>query len=504
MAAIGNSPTQQAFTPAIDYFSGNGSTTAFTLSRPVASVAQVQVTIDNVAQNPSSAYTVSSNTITFTSAPLSGTNNIYVYYTSPITQVIAPGQGTVNTTALGNITNIASGNSSLTLQTGSGNTTAVTVDTSQNVGIGTASPAVKLDVNGITGWNGGTTGIVSSITGVNAAITDGGNLRVITSTTQAADVGGSIALGGYYTTTSQSVDYAVITGKKENGTGGNTAGYMSFGTRTNSSSTSERMRIDSSGNVGIGTTTPKVRLAGKVLSINGTDSGASYQASIELLVNGASAGEMWANSNDFVIGSFSTQPMIFRTQNIERMRILSSGTFLFSGASGGTSAEATGTITTYANGSAPYVVHNIDAQGSGFTFNIFKRLGTTVGSISYNGTGVQFNTTSDYRLKENIRPAINALDMVAKLKPRLFNWKETGEEELGFIAHEFQEEFPNAVTGKKDDVETYTDEDGNEQTKIKPQGIDTSFLVATLTAAIQELSAKNDALTARIEALENR
>ena len=100
MAVIGNSATQQAFTPAIDYFSGNGSTTAFTLSRPVASVAQVQVTIDNVAQNPSSAYTVSSNTITFTSAPLSGTNNIYVYYTSPITDVIAPGQGTVTTTSL--------------------------------------------------------------------------------------------------------------------------------------------------------------------------------------------------------------------------------------------------------------------------------------------------------------------------------------------------------------------------------------------------------------------
>jgi hypothetical protein len=141
MAAIGNSPTQQAFTPAIDYFSGNGSTTAFTLSRPVASVAQIQVTIDNVAQNPSSAFTVSANTITFTSAPLSGTNNIYVYYTSPITQVIAPGQGTVNTTALGNITNIASGNSSLTLQTGSGNTTAVTVDTSQNVGVGVTPSA---------------------------------------------------------------------------------------------------------------------------------------------------------------------------------------------------------------------------------------------------------------------------------------------------------------------------------------------------------------------------
>lgn len=100
MSYIGNTATNQAFTPAIDYFSGNASTTAFTLSKPVASVAQVQVVVNNVAQNPSSAYTVSSNTITFTSAPSSGTNNIYVYYTSPITQLIAPSQGTVGLTQL--------------------------------------------------------------------------------------------------------------------------------------------------------------------------------------------------------------------------------------------------------------------------------------------------------------------------------------------------------------------------------------------------------------------
>lgn len=100
MSYIGNTSTTQAFTPAIDYFSGNGSTVAFTLSRPVASVAQVQVVVNNVPQNPSSAFTVSGNTITFTGAPSSGTNNIYVEYTSPITQVIAPGQGTVNATAI--------------------------------------------------------------------------------------------------------------------------------------------------------------------------------------------------------------------------------------------------------------------------------------------------------------------------------------------------------------------------------------------------------------------
>ena len=150
MAFIGNTNTTQAFTPAIDYFSGTGSATAFTLSRPVASVAQVQVTIDNVAQNPSSAYTVSGSTITFTSAPLSGTNNIYVYYTSPITQVIAPGQGTVNTNSLtssltlttptiNTITSAAA--TALTLQ--SAGTTAVTIDTSQNVSLTAAGTVLK-------------------------------------------------------------------------------------------------------------------------------------------------------------------------------------------------------------------------------------------------------------------------------------------------------------------------------------------------------------------------
>lgn len=103
---IGNSATQQAFTPAVDYFSGNGSTTGFILSRPIAAVAQVQAVIENVLQNPSTAFTVSGNTITFTSAPPSGTNNIYVYYTSPITQIMQPGQGTVGDNQLGAITKI--------------------------------------------------------------------------------------------------------------------------------------------------------------------------------------------------------------------------------------------------------------------------------------------------------------------------------------------------------------------------------------------------------------
>ena len=85
MPYIGNTVQNQGFAPAIDYFSGNGVTVTFTLSRPLASVAQIICAIDNVIQNPSSAFNVSGNSITFTSAPLSGTNNIWVEYTSLIT-----------------------------------------------------------------------------------------------------------------------------------------------------------------------------------------------------------------------------------------------------------------------------------------------------------------------------------------------------------------------------------------------------------------------------------
>lgn len=102
MSFIGNTPTQQSFTAAVDVFSGNGSTTAFTLSRPVATVAQVEAFIENVPQSPVDAFTVNGSTITFTSAPPSGSSNIYVRYTSSITQVIAPSDGSVNTNQLVN------------------------------------------------------------------------------------------------------------------------------------------------------------------------------------------------------------------------------------------------------------------------------------------------------------------------------------------------------------------------------------------------------------------
>jgi hypothetical protein len=116
------------------------------------------------------------------------------------------------------------------------------------------------------------------------------------------------------------------------------------------------------------------------------------------------------------------------------------------------------------------------------------------GSITTNGTGTAYNSNSDYRLKENIAPMTGALAKVSLLKPCTYTWKVDGSDGQGFIAHELQAVVPDAVSGEKDAV--------NEDGSIKPQGVDTSFLVATLTAAIQELNAKVEAQAVRIAELE--
>jgi len=90
MAYIGNNLTVQQYTPQVAYFNGNASQTAFTLPVPVVSAAQIIVTVENVIQNPSSGFSVSGSTLTFTSAPPSGTNNIWVEYTSLKTTVSVP------------------------------------------------------------------------------------------------------------------------------------------------------------------------------------------------------------------------------------------------------------------------------------------------------------------------------------------------------------------------------------------------------------------------------
>lgn len=126
-----------------------------------------------------------------------------------------------------------------------------------------------------------------------------------------------------------------------------------------------------------------------------------------------------------------------------------------------------------------------------------------VGTIQTNGSTTSYNTSSDYRLKDNVQPMTGALAKVALLKPVTYKWKVDGSDGEGFIAHELAEVKPDCVSGEKDAV----DANGNPVY----QGIDVSFLVATLTAALQETKALIDqqaetinALTARVVALESR
>lgn len=96
MSYLGNTPVTQSFISGTDYFNGTGSQTVFTLTRSVASINDIQVTVNNVVQQPNSGYTVSNTTLTFDQAPSSGTNNVYVRYLSTTTQAITPSQNTVS------------------------------------------------------------------------------------------------------------------------------------------------------------------------------------------------------------------------------------------------------------------------------------------------------------------------------------------------------------------------------------------------------------------------
>jgi hypothetical protein len=124
----------------------------------------------------------------------------------------------------------------------------------------------------------------------------------------------------------------------------------------------------------------------------------------------------------------------------------------------------------------------------------FYRNNTQVGSITTNGSTTSFNTSSDYRLKTDAQPMVDASARVQALNPVNFEWISSGERVDGFLAHEAQEVVPEAVHGTKDAL----DEEGNPEY----QGIDQSKLVPLLTKALQEALTKIEALEVRITALE--
>ena len=187
------------------------------------------------------------------------------------------------------------------------------------------------------------------------------------------------------------------------------------------------------------------------------------------------------------IKSEASTPLTFAINTTEAMRIASNGVLLL-----GTTTEGGKFTISWASASTSALVTRSTSEtynGSPIVFQ--NSSGGTSGFISQGTSSVGYNTSSDYRLKDNIAPMTGALATVSALKPVTYKWKADGSNGQGFIAHELAEVCPEAVSGEKDAV--------NEDGSIKAQGIDTSFLVATLTAAIQELNAKVTELEAKVK-----
>jgi hypothetical protein len=271
---------------------------------------------------------------------------------------------------------------------------------------------------------------------------------------------------------------SIISTKTSGGGGIAVTGDTSGVLQLQSANGTTAVTIDASQNVGIGTASPTQKL--EVYQPSGTNSYINTVSGAVQAYYGASTGGF---GNVGALGTIGAYPQIFFTNSTERMRIDTSGNLLVGAASqiGGERLGAT------FNGAVAQGIYVIDSSAASASTMIgFYKAGAQRGAIISTATATSYGTSSDYRLKENIAPMTGALDTIAQLKPVTYKWKSDGSDGQGFIAHELQEVVPDCVTGEKDAV----DADGNPIY----QGIDTSFLVATLTAAIQELKARIEVL----------
>jgi uncharacterized protein YaiE (UPF0345 family) len=412
------------------------------------------------------------------------------------------------------------------LQFSTSNAERMRIDSSGNVGIGTSSPAKKLDVD--------TTMRVINAAGTSAAeldVTAGGTWRIRSNPTSGTnsygldfikgsagtDVKMSIDSSGNVGIGTTSPAQALVVNRSSGntylevsratqsqgqlalqltgGTGG-TNWIMYQDTSSNDlkffGNSADRMTIDSNGNVGIGTTSPTYKV-----DVSGTN------PALRLKSSAAFGYIIDQNTSSGLVSHivYENVDMRFGTNSTERMRINSSGYLLVGTTS--TLGSNPARLEVYTVGSGGRIIQtktDINGNTNHLTFNTPSG---QAGQIYTNTLTTTYGTSSDYRLKENVVDLSDATTRLKQLAPKRFNFIADVDAKTvdGFLAHEVQSIVPEAIYGIKDEV----DADGNPVY----QGIDQSKLVPLLTAALKEAITKIETLEtemtsvkARLDALE--
>jgi hypothetical protein len=376
---------------------------------------------------------------------------------------------------------LAYNNNTNTLSIDCNNAERITIDSSGNVGIG-CSPSYPLEVQsgGVgTVLRAGTSFISidptgsaaapslifngDSNTGIYRPTTDTLGFSTAGSERMRIDSSGNVNIYGTDNRPLAITSFNTVS----TGAGWDLDATSSNGVITMSTGGTERMRIDSSGNI------------------------FATNSSGNLVLGNAASGDIYLGG-----GNSNTSNIILQTGSSERMRITSGGEVLIGRTNDYGSLGFKFQVDFSGLTTGILVTSDATASKTALTMRD-KNTSAVAGTITFDGSSAQYNTSSDYRLKENVVEMTGALDRVSQLKPSRFNFIADADTTVdGFLAHEVQDIVPEAISGEKDAV----DEEGNPEY----QGIDQSKLVPLLVGAIKELKADNDNLRARIEILENQ